>query len=510
MKPYDLSLMCILLLALGGGLLILFASPWGIGLSTDSIQYIQAARNLLSGAGLAMWGEQGYQPLTHFPPLYSLLLASVGSSISGILSGARGIQAILFAANIASVGLIVRMCSPRAHWLGVLAAGVACCALPLLEIHAWAWSEPLFILLSMWGLFLLYRHLEGASFVWLLGAAGLVALACLMRYAGLAVALAGAICILLLSWKPWRYRITGCLTFTLLSLLPVSAWLALSALGGMNSIDRPLALHPLSLAQVKTAVVVVTTWLAPMPLPNSIRMWLAITLSGVLCFGAYKLWRRKKNPNDLRPLAYILIFIISYSLVLGISLSYFDSSTPINNRILSPVFTACLFLAACLAGAVFSPLSNRQKLVTLLCFFTIIGVHLHQGAAWLSEWRRQGLGYASAAWVHSEVLGKLRSTVPGTPIYSNEPEAIYLYTGQNVLPLPDRYNPYSLLGNGAFNTEMQHMGAKMRDNHGILVIFRTNSWRPYQPTEADILELLPLIPSVSGNDGLIYTWKDGS
>ena len=96
MKRFDLSLLCILLLALGGGLLVLFASPWGIGLSPDSVQYIQAARNLRLGFGLSIWGKQGYQPLTHFPPLYPLILAVAASSRETILAWAHGLQAILF------------------------------------------------------------------------------------------------------------------------------------------------------------------------------------------------------------------------------------------------------------------------------------------------------------------------------------------------------------------------------------------------------------------------------
>jgi hypothetical protein len=54
------------------------------------------------------------------------------------------------------------------------------------------------------------------------------------------------------------------------------------------------------------------------------------------------------------------------------------------------------------------------------------------------------------------------------------------------------------------------MRGKMRHNKDILVIFHVDSWRPYLPTEAEILVRLPLAPSITGGDGRIYTWKGGT
>ena len=50
----------------------------------------------------------------------------------------------------------------------------------------------------------------------------------------------------------------------------------------------------------------------------------------------------------------------------------------------------------------------------------------------------------------------------------------------------------------------------MKGNKGILVIFRTVTWRPYLPTEAELLDLFPLVPRMEGKDGTIYSWKGGS
>jgi hypothetical protein len=509
LKRFDLSLLCILLVALSGGLLVLFASPWGIGLSPDSIQYIQAARNFNLGVGFSVWGELGYKPLTHFPPLYPLLLAAAASNTASVIAWARGIQALLFAANIATLGWIVWVSSPRRRWLGTMAACVACIALPLLEIHTWAWSEPLFLILSIWGLFLVYRHLEKPDFRMLIGAAGLVALACLTRYVGFAVVLAGSISILLLSRKPFKYRVTDSLIFALISLLPIFTWLYYNALRGGHGTDRYLVYHLLSLAQVKTAIVVFTTWLIPLPLPGRTLFWLAVFLVTVLLTDAYMLWKGKDHGQILRPVAFLSIFILSYLLALVGSLSFFDSSTPIDNRILSPAFAACLLLAFCLAGATLAPGKSWQGLVFFLCFLWVAATYLGQAYLWMNGWRQQGLGYTSYTWVHSDVLDRLRSLALPGPIYSNDPDALYLASAQPALPLPLKYNPFTLQGNNAFSAEMEHMGEKMRDSNGILVIFDTIPQRPYLPTTDEILQSLPLTPSVQAEDGNIYTWNGG-
>ena len=52
------------------------SKPYGIGINSDSIAYIRAAENLLQGNGLGrVSGLGSFKPMTHWPPLYSLLLA---------------------------------------------------------------------------------------------------------------------------------------------------------------------------------------------------------------------------------------------------------------------------------------------------------------------------------------------------------------------------------------------------------------------------------------------------
>ena len=85
---------------LGGGVL-LHSSRWGLGLSPDSVVYIGAARSLLAGYGFTLPAESAlFSPITHYPPLYSSLLAVTGSVAADPLDGAIWLNVAALSVNI--------------------------------------------------------------------------------------------------------------------------------------------------------------------------------------------------------------------------------------------------------------------------------------------------------------------------------------------------------------------------------------------------------------------------
>ncbi|MCC6984929.1 MAG: hypothetical protein IT309_00735, partial [Anaerolineales bacterium] len=141
-KPPYASFLILSLLALSGTFLVLYATPQGMGLSDDSIAYIAGARSILSGQGYREAWLASNQPVTHFPPGFSSVLALVGISGLDPLRGARFVNSILFGANIFLLGLIGwRMTKSKV-------AGIALVFLflingPLFRVHTAAMSEPL-------------------------------------------------------------------------------------------------------------------------------------------------------------------------------------------------------------------------------------------------------------------------------------------------------------------------------------------------------------------------------
>ena len=69
-------LLILFIFSLIGMGMLYYATHLGIGISPDSVAYIMASRQLSQGQGLTLIGAHGGQvPLTHFPPLYPLVLS---------------------------------------------------------------------------------------------------------------------------------------------------------------------------------------------------------------------------------------------------------------------------------------------------------------------------------------------------------------------------------------------------------------------------------------------------
>ena len=130
---------------LAGFALIWFSTPWGIGVGYDSIFYLSAADNLLSGSGLSrLDGYGNIIPLTHFPPLYPILLAVLSFvlrmdmvSVSGLLS------AISFGCLVFLTGWLVYTIT-KTLIPGILSAIIVLSSPVLLDLQFLAMTEPLF------------------------------------------------------------------------------------------------------------------------------------------------------------------------------------------------------------------------------------------------------------------------------------------------------------------------------------------------------------------------------
>ena len=111
MPPRDslrlVSFFSLFLIVIAGTLLVLRATPEGLGLSDDSIAYIAGARSLLAGDGYreAWLATNGY--VTHFPPGFPSALTVLGWFGLDPLRGARFLNALLFGVNAGLVGILV-------------------------------------------------------------------------------------------------------------------------------------------------------------------------------------------------------------------------------------------------------------------------------------------------------------------------------------------------------------------------------------------------------------------
>src|SRR5215510_9482796 len=147
-RPRLASFITLSLIALIGMVLIFRATPQGLGLSDDSIAYIAGARSMVAGNGYREAWLASNQPVTHFPPSFSAVLAFFGLFGIDPLHAVRWVNALLFGLNAALLGILGWRMTPS------LSAGLVLAALfvtsgEMFRIHAVAMSEPLFIFLSL-------------------------------------------------------------------------------------------------------------------------------------------------------------------------------------------------------------------------------------------------------------------------------------------------------------------------------------------------------------------------
>ncbi|HEY2979912.1 MAG TPA: phospholipid carrier-dependent glycosyltransferase, partial [Anaerolineales bacterium] len=236
--------------------LLFYSTPQGLGLNDDSIAYIAGARSLLSGAGYREIWIVSAGPVTHFPPGYPGALAAVGL-VTGLdpLRGARLLNGLLFGLNIFLTGwLAFRMTGSRL--IAMLSAALFLLTPALLRLHSNAMSEPLYIFFTLVTFLLLSVYFakslspkrkgdRGEGEFWLLVAAGaVIGLACLTRYAALALLATGVVALILFH-RDWRTRLTRCAILIGGAVPFMAGWATRNLLVGGALTNRAAGWHPI-------------------------------------------------------------------------------------------------------------------------------------------------------------------------------------------------------------------------------------------------------------------------
>lgn len=495
-----------LLAALGSGV-ALAATRHGAGASPDSVVYIGVARNLLAGRGLTEpFGAEIDTPLTRYPPLYPVVLAAGGPVGADPLTTARWLGALLFGANILFVGLALAALLPRSRWLPLAGALLAASGLPLLTMHSMAWSEPLFLLLSFLSLFVLAAYLDQARPAALLLAGLLGGLAFLTRYAAIPFLAAGVLGLLLMGRRPAVQRLGSAALFAVLGALPTALWTLRNLAVADTAAARVLAWHPAGKAHVWQALYTVAGWLhVPDRAPDWLRLGLLLAVAVMALVAAALMWRSRPAGRVPAFVKLLALLIPLYMAFLVASISLLDASTPLDDRILAPIYVAAIFLGLYAVGELL-PVSTHPRrwhaaLAALLLL--LVAGSLIRGAAWVGDGYRQGIGFSSLAWQRSPLIQQVQSLPPEALIYSNVPEAIYLHAGRRALPLPRPVNATTRQQNPGYAAEVAHMSQLLDQQAALLVYARSLSQRT-RPGEDELRQQLTLRPMAQSADGAVY------
>ena len=411
-------------------------AEFGIGLSPDSTQYISMARNLLTGTDDFAGGS--LRPA--WPPLFVLVVSVPGVIGADPLATASILNPLLLGVLCLVSGLWIYR-RTRAPLVTIAVTAVLAVSIPLARVASFAWTEPLFILLTTSSILTIGQFLRSGSrhVLWLAGF--FAAAACLTRYAGVALVASVAIVLTTTPGIPHRRRIWDVLVFAAIAMAPVTLWLLRNYLVA-GTIAGARAPSDSSLAQ-SFADVVVTFGMWAIPLRNpqygfvlvisAIPLVAVIVALATACRALVRRHGIRGAVAQLRVRDPSLYVLICYSLVYVafiVLMSTWVSFDGINDRLLSPVFVP-VALAIGVLGASFGRglkegRCNRHHYGAIMATVSVFVVSYI--ACYVPEMQRairHGHGYASAKWENSEAISWLRSVDEDT-VLSNEAGALYI------------------------------------------------------------------------------------
>ena len=503
-RPRLAAFLSLSLLAIIGTFLILIATPEGLGLSDDSIAYIAGARSILAGQGYREAWLASNQPVTHFPPGFSSALAFIGLFDLDPLRGARFLNALLFGLNaflLGTLGWRMTKSLPAGLILAVLFVSNS----SLLHVHAAAMSEPLFIFLSLLAFWMFDLFWErDAHWLWLFLCAGFTGMAYLTRYAGLAL-IAAFIVALIVLHDNWQKRFKSVSIF-IVSVLPwMAGWAIRNKLVAENSTNRVFLWHPITADNISLGVRTFAGFLVPVEAwkrelsktPGFFETVLSIL--GLILFVWIVLIAMKRLLQSSIPRPEIIsftngLYIFSYLASIVASMTLFDASTKFKLRILSPIYVGLLILLVA-AG---TWLWGKRREVTVLLSVIILGLSSYDQSIAIAELMKGGTGYASFQWYDSKAMSFLRGLPADIAIYTNEPGAVYLYTGRGCYVLPNTFDPVTGAPRSGFEEGVGILQADILNGKAVLALFDGGET---MPVELPVLTAgLPLVHKSAGDE----------
>jgi hypothetical protein len=528
------------LIAVLGAFLLFKATPEGLGLSDDSIAYVAGARSLLAGDGYrAAWLESN-RPVTHFPPAFSGTLALLGLIGLDPINGARLVNTLLFGVNAALLGLLGwRM--TKSSVAGMVAAALFIVNDSLLRVHAVAMSEPLFLFFSLLAFLCFDLALATqvaatpakSTFVdslpadegrlrkgwgdlsrpgWLIAAGILTSLAYLTRYSGLALVATFVVALVLLN-DTWKKRIASVAIY-LASFLPlVLAWSIRNRLVAGNATNRTTIWHPVTAETLDQGLRTFSEFLVPVEewrrewfkTPEFFTAVIIIISLTILAWILVNGLRRFFQPST--PMPEVIgftngLYIFGYMASTLFSISLFDASTPLKVRILAPIYLPLLLL---LVNAGMWIWNRRQRVgqgIVIGLGLFIFSVSAIGQARTVTELSKGATGFASFKWYDSKVMDYLKTIPADMAVYTNEPGAVYLYTGRGCRVLPEHVDPVTGLAWDNFDEGVSLLQADVLSGRAVLAVFDISN--PDSQADYALLTDGMYLIMKSGGDAVYY------
>lgn len=488
-------------------ILMYWITDQGPGVSPDSTTYIDAARSLVAGNGFFVHGKA----MTHYPPGYPLLIAGVDLLHPGdALQATRFLAALLFGANFVLLGLAAHICTRRSLVATGCAMLVFLSSAPTISVHSMAWSEAPFITFSM-ASFLLFSHHITRPRPYVLVLAGLMAgFAAATRYVGVVLFPTIALAFFLLDNRSIKLKMRDVVIFAGVAFLPLASWFIRNILIAQSATNREFAFHTAGLGHAKYLISTMYNFVLPIsisPWTKAIHIAVAVAL---FFWGVSIIYRKAYSKQNATSMGIVLpvlcvIYSVIYVVFLFISISFFDAHTPLDSRILLPVILALTIASITLAWSLSEELNRRWIWYgfVLLVLFSV-SINAMPAIARAVDIHKNGSGYTSRYWNHSDIIAYLSDSHEVRTVYSNGPDVIRFLTGKEAVMIPSKVSAGTRRVNEDYEEKLNQMIQKCSGGKALIVYFDGIPWRWYLPSieEVEATDNLPVLRKTQ--DGIIY------
>lgn len=461
---------------------------YGAGLSTDGARYLSTAENLIAGRGFY---DYAGEPLTQFPPVYSLIIAGFGF-VSGadVFIIGQYLTILTFGLVIWLAGFFFRRIFPQDILYAYIGSAVFATSISLIRIASNILSDLLFMALAIMFLIaatdILEKNTKRNIFI-----LGLIAsISPLERYAGLTFILTGSILVFVLYRTKILRGFFFAGVFGVLTSLPVMLWVIFHnylRTGILFGVRKPPSIE----GNLGTTIEKAVHWFLPYSLTNLIPAGVIVIIVLLVLLTGNRLSDWKRWGAQLAGSHFLpsVVFLIFYLGVLIFNISYSEVRWPFMDRIhiiILPVLMALGFLTA----RELKPIYLRHLSSKTLRFFSVIIFIL-----WLGYPINNIQKYLRSAYYNGEIseynLYNTRaqnesgvkefiaslSLTSEDKVYSNYESIAWFYSRQTILKLPQ--GPVGPIKPDPEQVLLNYSDWPGRDGKGYVIWMKKLGFKPY-------------------------------
>lgn len=494
--------LAVLLGAVACWLTLAVTEPPGPGLDPDSMQYVAAARSLAARGTLEVpdvnWDSpDSAEPLSHFPPGVSAVLAVPTALGAPPVQSARALNSLAALAMMVIVFLIVSAAVAHEPGRGRLAGVAAAVMVGVTPAVAYVFmdvlSEPLFLAL-MAGTLAAMTARRARPLV-----AGIAAAAATMvRYAGVALVVAVVLWWIILPGTI-QQRLRRAVTAAAPGVIALGAWMIRTHFITHGEGIREFSVYRQIGPSLREGARTLATWAVPVVTGGGRVVLALIVLAALtmLTVDAVRRWRHGGLGIDHgapRLVAALILMAVTYVGVVVSARLFADPAIPLDNRLLAPLMFAAV-LAVVTAAADGWPHWRRWERAAAGVLFGAWCL----GSGWTTVQSgiyalETGNDYADLAWSGSPLIAWVRDHGTGRPLFTNHPTALYFHADRwsRVMPEVPRRD------------SARAFADTVASRHGLVVGFTMSTRFATSPTA--LLQLVPLSVRLVTRlpDGAIY------